>query len=136
MLVAGGVIAAGISAGVPAWAGGPDGDVEDSNDISAAVGTGVFVGDLVGFQASGATDDEASANVIAACKRAGGQECTSDEVTNDNLCIVSVADNISDVVAGGAGATIEAAREDAFGRAATNNTPLPQTATTIVSACP
>ena len=54
----------------------------------------------------------------------GGQNCTSDEVTNDNLCIVSVADAGNEVVAGGAGATVEAARDDAFQRAAANGTPL------------
>ena len=133
--VAVGVIAAGIFGG-PAWAGGPDGDVENADDISQAVGTGVFEGALVGFNATGSTNDEASSRVIAACVGAGGQECTSDEVTNDGLCIVSVADNVSSVVAGGAGATIDAAREDAFRRAADNGTPLPLTAVTVASACP
>ncbi|HET9565716.1 MAG TPA: DUF4189 domain-containing protein [Mycobacterium sp.] len=119
-----------------AWAGGPPGVVEDPVDIAEAVGTGVFDGALVGFRATGDTNDEASANVIAACERAGGQECTSDEVTNDNLCIVSVADDNNDVVAGGAGVTVEVAREDALRRAAANGTPLPPTATTVISACP
>ncbi|MUL46619.1 DUF4189 domain-containing protein [Mycobacterium sp. CBMA293] len=131
-IVATSVIAAGISSGV-AWADGPAGVVED--DISAAVGTGVFEGSLVGFQATGATNDEASARVVAACQSAGGQSCTSDEVTNDNLCIVSVADDSNAVVAGGAGATVEAARDDAFQRAASNNTPLSPAAVIVISLC-
>ena len=134
-IVAASVIAAGISAGV-AWAGGPGGVIEDSNDISVAVGTGVFEDSLVGFQAGGATNDEASARVIAACEGAGGESCTSDEVTNDNLCIVSVADDSNAVVAGGAGATVEAARDDAFQRAMANNTPLSPAAVIVISTCP
>jgi hypothetical protein len=135
-IVAAGVIAAGISTST-AWAGGPGGVIDDpSNDISEAVGTGTFDNGLAGFRATGDTNDEASAAVIAACQSAGGQECTSDEVTNDNLCIVSVADDASDVVAGGAGVTVEAAREDAIQRAAANNTPLGPTATVVISACP
>lgn len=135
LVVAASVIAAAISTGV-AWADGPGGVVEDPNDISAAVGTGVLEGSLVGFQATGDTNDEASARVIAACEDAGGQSCTSDEVTNDNLCIVSVADNSNSVVAGGAGLTVEAARDDAFQRAALNNTPLTPAAVIVVSTCP
>jgi len=134
-IVAAGVIAAGISTST-AWAGGPGGVIEDPSDMSEAVGTGVFDGGLVGFHATGDTNDEASARVIAACERAGGQMCTSDEVTNDNLCIVSVADDGSDVVAGGAGVTVEAARQDALRRAAANNMPLPAPATVVISDCP
>jgi hypothetical protein len=133
-LLAVAVIAVGISTG-NAWAGGPGGVVEESNDISVAVGTGVFIDGLVGFRASGATNDEASARVIAQCQSAGGQECTSDEVTNDNLCIVSVADDVNDVVAGGAGVTVEVARDDAFARAAANGTPLGPTAAIVISDC-
>ncbi|WP_369816690.1 DUF4189 domain-containing protein [Mycobacterium sp. E740] len=110
--------------------------VEDPEDVSAAVGTGNFEGALVGFTATGDTNDEAAAAVIAQCQSAGGVECTSDEVTNDNLCIVSVADDENDVVAGGAGATVEAARADAVNRAAANNTPLGPSAQIVVSACP
>ena len=69
------------------------------------VGNRVFVDGLAGFKASGATNEEASAQVIAQCQSAGGQECTSDEVTNDNLCIVSVGDDSKEIVAGGAGLT-------------------------------
>jgi hypothetical protein len=69
------------------------------------------------------------------CQGAGGQECTSDEVTNDNLCIVSVADDGNDVVVGGAGVTVEAARDDAFARAAVNGTPLGPTAAIVISDC-
>jgi hypothetical protein len=135
MMVAMGIIAAGASVGV-ALADGPPGVIEDSSDLSVAVGTGVFDGSLVGFQAAGGTNDEASARVIAACQAAGGQSCTSDEVTNDNLCIASVADDSNAVVAGGAGATIEAARDDAFQRALANNTPLTPAAVVVVSTCP
>ncbi|OPX08451.1 hypothetical protein [Mycobacterium sp. AT1] len=135
-IVAGGVIAAGISTGVTAWADGPGGYVEDTSQISEAVGTGVFDGALAGFRATGTTNDEASARVVAACEAAGGQACTSDEVTNDDLCILSLADNTNSVVAGGAGATIEAARGDAVARAAANGTPLSPAATIVISACP
>ncbi|WP_059021980.1 DUF4189 domain-containing protein [Mycobacterium sp. M26] len=126
--------ALGLAAG-PAWAGGPDGTVEDAGDISVAVGTGAFLDRLVGFRATGATNEEASARVIAQCQSAGGQDCTSDEVTNDRLCIVSVADAGNGVVAGGAGATIDAARADAFGRAAANGTPIGPSAETVISDC-
>lgn len=134
-IVATGVVAAGLSAGI-AWAGGPGGVVEDTSDISEAVGTGAFLGVLEGFHAFGATNEEASANVIAACEAAGGIDCTADEVTNDKLCIVSVADDATDVVAGGAGVTVEAARQDAIARAAANGTPLTSTAGIVISACP
>jgi hypothetical protein len=132
--VASAIVAAGISAGI-AWAGGPAGVVEDSADISVAVGTGVFEGTLAGFQATGATNDQASANVIAQCQSAGGQLCTSDEVTNDSLCIASVADDTNSVVAGGAGDTVEAARADAFHRASSNGTPLTDSAVVVISTC-
>lgn len=134
VILAAGVITAGISTGI-AWAGGPGGVVEDSNQISEAVGTGVFENAIVGFVAGGATNEEASANVIAKCQAAGGQECTSDEVTNDDLCIVSIADDDSDVVAGGAGTTTEAARADAFQRAAANGTPLAAGSPIVISSC-
>lgn len=73
--------------------------------------------------------------LIAQCQSAGGQECTSDEVTNDNLCIVSVGDDSNEIVAGGAGVTVEAARDDAFQRAAANGTPLGPTAAIVISDC-
>lgn len=133
-LMAAGLVAVGISAAT-AWAGGPGGAIEDASDMSVAVGTGVFVDELVGFRATGSTNDEAAARVIAQCQSAGGQECTSDEVTNDNLCIVSVADDSNDVVAGGAGATVEAARDDALQRAAANGTPLSPAAVIVISDC-
>ena len=133
-LVVAGVVAVGISTST-AWAGGPGGTIENSTDISVAVGTGVFIDQLVGFRATGPTNDDASARVIAQCQSAGGQECTSDEVTNDNLCIVSVADDSNEVVAGGAGATVAAARDDAYQRAAANGTPLGPTAAIVISDC-
>lgn len=132
-IVAAGVIAVGVPTGI-AWAGGPSGAVEE--DISVAVGTGTFVGELDGFIGTGDTNDEASASVLAQCNAAGGVDCTVDEVTNDNLCIVSVADDDSDVVAGGAGPTIEAAVADAFARAAANNTPMAPNSPAVISACP
>lgn len=133
-IVAAGVLAVGVPAGV-AWAGGPGGDVQDTN-ISVAVGTGTFLGELDGFTATGATNDEASAAVLAACQAAGGTECTVDEVTNDNVCIVSVADDNTDVIAGGAGPTVEAAVADAYARAAAGGTPMDPGAPVVVSACP
>lgn len=134
-MVAAGVVAAGTSAGI-AWAGGPGGVVEDPEDMYAAVGTGVYSNALAGFSATGDSAEEASAAVIAACQAAGAQDCTADEYTNDNLCIVSVADDVSDVVAGGAGPTVEAARLDAIQRAAANNTPFSPAAVVVISACP
>ena len=128
------VVAVGLSTAI-AGADGPAGTVEGPADIAVAVGTGVFIDGLVGFRATGPTNEEASARVIAQCQSAGGQDCTSDEVTNDNLCIVSVADAGNEVVAGGAGATVEAARDDAFQRAAANGTPLGSTAAIVISDC-
>ena len=134
-VVVAGVIAAGASTGY-AFAGGQGGTVNNSDAIYEAVSTGTFIGELHGFTASGSSAEEASAAVIAACQAAGGVECTADEVTNDNLCIVSVADDSNDVVAGGAGVTVEAAMADALARAAANNTPLGPEAAVVVSACP
>jgi hypothetical protein len=131
-----GLLTALIATGV-AWADGPGGVIDDAaNGASEAVGTGVFDNGLVGFRASGNTNEEASAAVIAACRRAGGRDCTSDEVTNENLCVVSVADPVSRVVAGGAGVTLDVARQDAIARAAANSTPLGPGAVVVVSACP
>jgi hypothetical protein len=132
-MAAAGIVAAGISIS-SAGAGGPSGVVED--DMFEAVGTGVFIDALDGFTATGDSAAEASAAVIAACQAAGGVDCTADEVTNDNLCIVSVADDVTDVVAGGAGATVEAARADAFARATANGTPFSPSALTVISDCP
>ena len=134
-IVGAGLLAAGASTGI-AWAGGPDGSVDGPADLSVAVGTGEFIDSIAGFTATGATNDEASAAVIAACQAAGGVECTSDEVTNDNLCIVSVASSSTNVVSGGAGPTVDAARQDALNRAAANGTPEGDDAVVVVSACP
>ena len=120
-----------------AWAGGPGGVVEDVGDISEAVGSGVLNGALVGFSATGSTNEAASAAVIAACQQAGAQDCSRDEVTNDNLCVVSVgADDGSGIVAGGAGPTVEAARDDAFRHAQDAAAPLDPGARVLVWACP
>lgn len=129
-----GLLAVGVPSGI-AWAGGPGGTVEDNN-ISVAVGSGTFIGEEDGFTATGPTNDAASAAVLAQCNAAGGVDCTVDEVTNDNLCIVSVADANTNVVSGGAGPTIEAAVADAFARAAGNNTPMTPGAPVLISACP
>ena len=131
-----GIAAATLSIGA-AWAGGPDGAVENTDDISQAVGSGVLNGTLTGFSATGPTNEAASAAVIAACQQAGAQECTRDEVTNDNLCVVSVgADDGSGIVSGGAGPTVEAARDDAFRHSQDADAPLDPGARILVSACP
>lgn len=135
-LFAAGLSAAWLSTGI-AWAGGPDGTVENSDEHSfVAVGTGAFRDSLVGFRGTGNTREEAAAAVIAACQDAGGIDCTSDEETNDHLCIVSVADDAGDVVAGGAGITVEAARQDALQRAAAHNNPMSPTSPVVISDCP
>ena len=144
-VAAAGVIAAAVAAG-SAWAGGPGGTVENTAaDLFVAGGSGTFDdpadgpggnGFEAGFTANGATADEASAAVIAACQAAGGVDCSSDEVTNTNLCIVSVFDPVSHVEAGGAGATVEDARLDAIRQAAVDNTPRPPNAPVLTSSCP
>ena len=132
--VAAGVIAIGVPAGI-AWAGGPDGGVEDNN-ISQAVGTGTFIGEIDGFTAVAPTNEEASAAVLAQCNAAGGVDCSVEEVTNDNLCIVDMGDPDSGVVSGGAGPTIEAAVADATARVANTDRPFGPNAVVIISACP
>ena len=120
----------------PALAGGPDGVVEDGN-ISRAVGSGLSGGTLVGFTATGSTNDAASAALIAACQGAGAQQCSSDEVTNDVFCVVSVgADDGTGIVAGGAGPTVDAARDDAFRNVGRANLVLNPAARVLASSCP
>ncbi|MFN8226682.1 MAG: hypothetical protein U0R18_08190 [Mycobacterium sp.] len=129
------VFVAVLTAG-PAAAGGPDGVVEDGN-ISRAVGSGLSGGTLVGFTATGPTNDAASAALIAACQDAGAQQCSSDEVTNDVFCVVSVgADDGSGIVAGGAGPTVDAARDDAFRNVGRANLMLDPAARVLASSCP
>ncbi|WP_328354480.1 DUF4189 domain-containing protein [Mycobacterium sp. NBC_00419] len=130
-----GAVVATLSVGT-AWAGGPDGAVEQVGDISQAVGSGVLNGALTGFSASGPTNESASAAVIAACQQSGAQECSRDEVTNDSLCVVSVGSDDTGVVSGGAGPTVEAARDDAFAHAAQANASFDPGARILVSACP
>ncbi|MCH9666468.1 MAG: hypothetical protein K0U76_10105 [Actinomycetia bacterium] len=130
-ITAAGVVTAMISAGA-AWAGGPGGVIESVDMMSVAVGTGAFENELVGFVARGATNDEATANVIAQCQAAGGMECTRDEVTNDDLCIVSVADPVNMVVGGGSGVTVEAAVEHAIRESAENSMPMSAAETVVV----
>lgn len=134
-IVGASVLALAVPAGI-AWAGGPGGTVEGPQNISVAVGTGTFINEMDGFIGTGATNDEASASVLAQCNAAGGTDCTVDEVTNDNLCIVSVADDNSDVVAGGAGPTVEAAIADAYARAAGQGNPMTPGSPAVVSVCP
>ncbi len=134
-IVVAGALAVGVPAGM-AWAGGPGGTVDDPPDIFAAVGTGAFIGEMDGFIGTGDTLEEASQSVLAQCNAAGGIDCTVDEVTNDNLCIVSVADDNVDVISGGAGPTVEAAVADAYARAAGQGTPMTPGAPVVVSVCP
>lgn len=134
-IVVAGALATVMTTGT-AWADGPGGVVDNSGDISVAVGTGQFIDTIVGFTATGATNDEASATMLAACQAAGGVQCTVDEVTNDNLCIASVGSGTTKVVAGGAGSTVEAARQDALNKASANGTPEGPDAVVVVSACP
>lgn len=121
---------------VPALAGGPGGVVEE-DDISRAVGSGLDGESLMGFTATGPTNEAAAAAVIATCQSVGAQQCSSDEVTNDALCVVSVgADDGSGIVAGGAGPTVDAAREDAFRNVARANLVLSPDARILASSCP
>lgn len=128
-----GTVIASLSVGI-AWAGGPGGVVDDT-DISRAVGSGVLNGTLAGFSAKGPTNDAATDAVVLACQQAGAEDCGRDEVTNDNLCIVSVGDDTG-VVSGGAGPTIEAARDDAFRHAAEAGVAFAPDARILVSVCP
>lgn len=130
-LLVGGAVAAVISGGI-AWAGGQDGEV----DMSRAVGSGVVNGGLVGFTVTGPTNEAATAAVLTACQQAGAQDCSRDEVTNDNVCIVSVGADDSGVVSGGAGPTLEAARGDAFRHAQDADAPLDPGARILASVCP
>lgn len=145
-IIAAGVLAGGMS-GCSKSEESPSKETKAAvEDISVAVGTGEFTdqgGDndpgtntIVGFTATAPTNDEASAKVIKACEDAGGVECTADEVTNDNVCIASVASDETAVVAGGAGATVEDAKLDAIKKAADNKTPLGADAVVVVSSCP
>jgi hypothetical protein len=144
VMVAAGILAGGMSGCSKSES--PAAETKAAEDISVAVGTGEFKdaeGDddpatntIVGFTATAATNDEASAKVIKACEEAGGVECTADEVTNDNVCIVSAGSEATNVVAGGAGATVEAALQDAITKAADNKTPLGPNPMVVVSACP
>ena len=115
-IMAAGVITAGISTGT-AWAGGPGGAVENVDQMSAAVGTGVFIDELAGFLALGNTNEEAMANVVAQCEAAGGMACSSDMATNVDNCIGAFADPVNMISGGGVGATIEEARQNAIQRA-------------------
>ncbi|MFZ0834519.1 MAG: hypothetical protein WAM92_15855 [Mycobacterium sp.] len=132
-VVTAGAIAATISTS-PAWADGPGGEVEPGV-MSRAVGSGVIDGMLVGYMASGATNDEAEAAVIAVCEGAGADQCTSDEVTNADVCVVSIGEDDSGLVAGGAGHTIEEAFSNAVYNAAEFDQVLHQTGRILISSC-
>lgn len=128
-----GAVAAMVSA-VPAWAGGPDGHVEGTG-TSRAVGSGVLNDAFVGYVASGATNQEATTAVIAQCHNAGADQCTSDEVTSEPLCVVSVG-AADGTVSGGAGTTVEAARQNAFENATAVERDLGPDAKILASSCP
>lgn len=120
----------------PASAGGPGG-VVDTGVMSRAVGSGVRDGLLIGFTAAGPTNEMAAQAVISTCRSAGADQCSSDEQTNDVFCIVSVgADDGSGVVSGGAGTTVEAARDDAFRHVTEANLTLDASARILASSCP
>jgi hypothetical protein len=109
----------------------------DTGVVSRAVGSGLRDGTLIGFTATGPTNEMAASAVIAACQAAGAEQCSSDEQTNDVFCIVSVgADDGSGIVSGGAGATPEAAREDAFRHVGQANLTLDPAARILASSCP
>ena len=146
--VAAGVSAAGISFGI-AWAGGPGGTVDDSpgppgsyGGMFSAVGSGTFVDPSdqdsveVGYNAYGNTEAEAESSLIGQCVADGGQNCSADMVTNDNLCIAVVVDINTRVDVGGAGPTVEAARLNAVDRAAANGTPVSPNSPVLISDCP
>ena len=120
----------------PAWAGGPGGVVEDSGDMAQAVGSGLVNGQLVGYTAFAPDDDAAAAAVVAVCEAAGAQQCTSDEVSNYRLCIMTIGDSTTGGVAGGAGKTEDDAYAAAVARAAAANTPLGPETVVLMSACP
>jgi len=124
-----------VAMAAPAWADGPGG-VVDSGAVSRAVGSGVRDGTLIGFTATGPTNDLAASAVVAACQGAGATECTSDEESNDAVCIVSLgADDGSGVVSGGAGPTVEAARDDAFAHVGAAHLTLAPNARILASSC-
>ncbi len=132
-VVTAGTITATISASL-AWADGPGGEVEPGV-MSRAVGSGVLDGVLLGYTASGATNDEAEAAVIAVCQGAGADQCTSDEVTNADVCVVSVGEDDSGLVAGGAGHTIEDAFANAVYNASEFDQVLDPTGRVLISSC-
>lgn len=120
----------------PAVAGGPGGVVEDTV-VSRAVGSGVLGGTLVGYTATGPTNETAAAAVVSVCQAAGAEQCSSDEVTNDVFCVVTVgADDGSGIVAGGAGATVGEARGDALANAVRAGVTLDPAARVLASSCP
>ena len=146
--IAAGVSVAAISAAT-AWAGGPDGGVDDSpgppgsyGDMFAAVGSGTFVNPSnqdsveVGYNAYGNSEAEAKSALIGQCVADGGQNCSADMVTNDNVCIAVVVDVNTRVDVGGAGPTVDAARLNAIARAAANGTPVSPDSPVLISDCP
>jgi hypothetical protein len=90
----------------------------------------------VGYNAYGETAAQAQTNVVTQCRAEGGENCSSDIVTNDNLCIVSIVDGRTNINAGGAGPTVEAARQDALARAAASNMPMSPDSVVLISDCP
>jgi len=106
-IVTAGLLAGGVLSGC-AKTESPGGEASVAEDISVAVGTGEFT-DVKG-------DDDPATNTI--------------------VCIASVASDATDVVAGGAGATVEDAKLDAIKKAEDNKTPLGPDAFVVISACP
>jgi len=90
----------------------------------------------VGYNAYGNTEAEAESSLIGQCVADGGQNCSADMVTNDNLCIAVVVDINTRVDVGGAGPTVEAARLNAVDRAAANGTPVSPDSPVLISDCP
>ncbi len=125
-----------VAMAAPAWAGGPGGGV-DTGVVFRAVGSGVRDGMLTGFTGTGPTEEMATSAVIAACQGVGAEQCSSDEQTDDVFCIVSVgADDGSGIVSGGAGPTVEAARDDAFRHVGSAGLTLDPSARILASSCP
>jgi hypothetical protein len=74
---------------------------------------------------------------VSVCHSAGAEQCSSDSVTDDVFCVVTVgADDGTGVVAGGSGATVDAARGDAFANAVRAGVVLDPTTRVLVSSCP
>ena len=113
--------------------------VQVTNGAAALVGRRVVCGSTCehGIERYGDLVPATLPALIAACQGAGAQQCSSDEVTNDVFCVVSVgADDGTGIVAGGAGPTVDAARDDAFRNVGRANLVLNPAARVLASSCP